>query len=137
MMERRKWLTEIPKVELHCHLDGSLPPEAMTDYLTRTGRVPAGRQLRYSVPADCTSLADYLTCFDLPLLCLQTEDSIADFVAAVLRETARERVFYLELRFAPMFSQAEGLTLEQVFAAVRRGREIGNADTGVPPLPGL
>ncbi len=131
MMERKQWLTENPKVKLHCHLDGSLPPEAMTDYLTRTGRVPAGRQLRYSVPVDCTSLADYLTCFDLPLLCLQTEDSIADFVAAVLREAARERVFYLELRFAPMFSQAEGLTLEQVFAAVRRGREIGTAETGV------
>ncbi|MCD8160079.1 MAG: adenosine deaminase [Clostridiales bacterium] len=130
-MERKEWLAALPKVELHCHLDGSLPPEAMTDYLTRTGRLPAGQTLRYSVPADCTSLADYLTCFDLPLLCLQTEDSIADFVRAVLRDAAREGIYYLELRFAPAFSQAEGLGLEQVFAAVRRGRETGTAETGV------
>ncbi|MCD8340561.1 MAG: adenosine deaminase [Clostridiales bacterium] len=130
-MERKVWLQELPKVELHCHLDGSLPPEAVTDYLTRTGRIPAGERLRYSVPEDCTSLADYLTCFDLPLLCLQTEDSIADFICAVLREAAQERMFYLELRFAPTFSRAEGLTLEQVFAAVRRGKAAGEAETGV------
>ena len=48
----------LPKVELHCHLDGSLSREFIE---RRLGRTVQPQEL--SVAADCTSLAEYLEKF--------------------------------------------------------------------------
>ena len=45
----------LPKIELHCHLDGSLSREFLQ---TRLGRVVSEEEL--SVTQDCKSLAEYL-----------------------------------------------------------------------------
>ncbi len=50
----------LPKVELHCHLDGSLSREFIE---RRLGREVQPQEL--SVAADCTSLAEYLEKFSL------------------------------------------------------------------------
>ena len=53
-------LKKLPKIELHCHLDGSLSREFIG---TRLGRAVSVREL--SVEEDCRSLAEYLEKFDL------------------------------------------------------------------------
>ena len=52
----------MPKVELHCHLDGSLSKE----FLMQTLQLSTLDMHTIQAPANCQSLAEYLTCFDLP-----------------------------------------------------------------------
>jgi adenosine deaminase len=61
-------IIKLPKIELHCHLDGSLSREFIEK---RLGRMVQEAEL--SVSDDCTSLAQYLEKFDLPGQCIQDE----------------------------------------------------------------
>lgn len=111
-------------IDLHLHLDGSLPP-ALVYALAKEQGIPLpadavdGESLKpYLVcPADCESLNDYLTKFDLPVAVMQTEDAIARCVQGVAAELAAEGLLYAELRFAPGQHCKKGLTQTQVVAA--------------------
>lgn len=112
-----------PKVELHCHLDGSLSPEFVRERL--------GEQIGISdlqAGEDCRNLAEYLEKFDLPLRCLQDEEGLAAAGYDFLRTAAGENVRYVEVRFAPALCQDQGLTVPQVLEAVLGGLNRGRED---------
>lgn len=71
-MEYEK-LRSMPKVELHCHLDGSL---SQTFISRELGREVDLTELQ--VAYGCRSLKEYLEKFDLPIRCLQTEKSVRE-----------------------------------------------------------
>ena len=60
------------RVELHCHLDGSLNIDSVQEMLKEQGVIYEREELRkkLEVEPDCTSLTEYLEKFDLPLRCL-------------------------------------------------------------------
>ena len=68
-------LAHMPKIELHCHLDGSMGLEVTRQLLAERGEYYELAQLRQllEAPKDCNSLAEYLERFDLPIRCLQTK----------------------------------------------------------------
>ena len=127
-----EWIAALPKIELHCHLDGSVRPERIREDLRRRGLpVPADFLRQISVGEDCTSLSQYLDCFRLSVQWLQSEQALEQAVVDLLEDCARENIRYIEIRFAPVLHLFEGLTYEQVFQALERGRQIGQAATGV------
>ena len=97
-------LKQLPKVELHCHLDGSLSREFIEK---RLGRQVSQEEL--TVSDDCTSLAEYLEKFDIPGRCLMDEQGLAEAGYDVLRSMSQENVCYAEIRFAPLFSETEDM----------------------------
>ncbi|MDO5389581.1 MAG: adenosine deaminase [Eubacteriales bacterium] len=108
------------KVELHCHLDGSLSPSYIRSQL---GEDITLSQLQVS--EDCRNLAEYLEKFDLPLLCMQTEEGLRRAGYDFIQSCAAENVQYVEVRFAPMLSLQKGLSPEHVIQAVLEGLEQG------------
>ena len=68
-------LKNLPKIELHCHLDGSLDPVFVQEVLQSQGQELPLSQLteQLRAPDDCASLAEYLQRFDLPIRCLDTQ----------------------------------------------------------------
>lgn len=118
-------ILSLPKIELHCHLDGSLPPEFIRRYLlNRFGESVEDREMM--VDPDCHDLAECLKKFDLPLRCLQDRAGLEEAGYQILRQAAAENVRYIETRFAPAQSTAEGLTMREVIRAVLDGMERGN-----------
>ena len=107
----------MPKIELHCHLDGSLSKE----FLMQTLQLSTLDMHTIQAPANCQSLAEYLTCFDLPVSALQEKEHIRDAVVDVVRQAAAENVRYMEIRFAPMLSVNSHLDLENVVQAAVYG----------------
>ena len=67
-------LKALPKVELHCHLDGSLSREFIE---SRLGRAVQPEEL--SVSYDYTSLAEYLEKFSLPGQCAMRKSALPLF----------------------------------------------------------
>ncbi|MFU0828789.1 MAG: Adenosine deaminase [Lachnoclostridium sp.] len=121
------WLSILPKIDLHCHLDGSMDTETVHDLLAERGIYKSIRQLQNEllVSDDCVSLKEYLKTFDLPLFCLQTEKGLKQAAVNLLKNAANENVKYIEVRFAPMSCVREGLSCKQVIESVLSGIETG------------
>lgn len=119
-------LKRLPKIELHCHLDGSLSKKFIQ---TRLGRAVSDEEL--SVTQNCRSLAEYLEKFDLPGACLKDEAGLMGAGYDVLETMSRENVCYAEIRFAPLLSVTEEMGTGQVIAALLKGLERGKKDFGV------
>ncbi|MDD3220168.1 MAG: adenosine deaminase [Lachnospiraceae bacterium] len=119
-------IASLPKVDLHCHLDGSLPVQMVQSML--------GKQItpqNLQVSADCRNLAEYLEKFDLPLQCMQTAEGLRRSAMEFLLDVAKEHTAYVEVRFAPLFSENENLSCRQVIESVLEGLELAKKQCGV------
>ena len=119
-------LKALPKVELHCHLDGSL---SHTFIEKRLGRKVSQSEL--SVSEDCRSLNEYLQKFDLPGKCLMDEAGLQEAGYDVLRSMKQENVCYAEIRFAPLLSETQDMNCNKVIEALLNGLERGKKDFGI------
>lgn len=129
-------LRKIPKVDLHCHLDGSMRVATILD-LAKEQQVrlpsedPAALfRLVYAGPT-CESLVEYLRGFDITLSVLQTVESLHRVAYELVQDCAKENVRYLEVRYAPLLHQQKGLSLEAVVEAVWSGLLQAQQDFGV------
>jgi len=130
-----RFFSELPKPELHLHLDGSLDP-ALALELARTRRVDApkdwaGMRAALVAPERCADQSDLLRAFDLPIALLQDEEALERVADHLVRAKAAENVRYMELRWGPHLHTAKGLTQSQVIAAVARGASAAAAAENV------
>ncbi|MDO4814918.1 MAG: adenosine deaminase [Gemella sp.] len=125
-------LLQLAKTELHCHLDGSLSLAAVRKLaeMARIDIPESDEELRKLVtaPQDVQSLNEYLKTFDFIRPLLQTKESLELAAYDVVKQAAEENVIYIEIRFAPELSMDEGLSAEEVIAAVCDGLRRGEQD---------
>ena len=76
-------ISNLPKIDLHCHIDGSLSPFFVKETLHLKDHPDVVAQC-LRAPEDCQSLTEYLKCFDLPIKCLQTADAITDGILNIV-----------------------------------------------------
>ena len=119
-------LKELPKIELHCHLDGSLSRPFIEKRLGRTVRSE-----ELSVSENCTSLNEYLEKFDLPGRCIMDEEGLSGAAYDLLSQMNEENVCYAEIRFAPLLSETKKMDSRKVIEAVISGMEQGKKDFGI------
>lgn len=130
-------LIEMPKIDLHCHLDGSMQAESISKILTDLGEPYPVEELKKKlfVPETCESLAEYLQCFDLPIKCIQTKEGLMASAKELALLAAAENVKYLEVRFAPTFSTNNGMKvveiIESVEAGLAKARSEADIETGI------
>ena len=121
-----KEILTMPKIDLHCHLDGSLTQHCISHLL---GRNVGIQELQ--VADDCRNLAEYLEKFDLPLQCLQTAEGLKEASKSFLLNLKNDNISYVEVRFAPLLSVNEHLNTSQVMEAVLSGLEEGKKECGI------
>ena len=121
-----KEVLNLPKIELHCHLDGSISQDCL-EFLLERKITPDDLQ----VDDCCDSLSTYLKKFSLPLSAIQTYDGLKAAAFDVIRQASEENVQYMEIRFAPLLSVSENLSAEHVMEAVIRGIHEGYRHYGV------
>ena len=98
-------------VDLHLHLDGSLSPMDCI-YLAEKYDIELGDDfpMNLFVPADCPSLEEYLTKFDLPLKLLQKKEALRFVACSLVSRLAQMGYIYAEIRFAPLLHLQQGMT---------------------------
>ncbi|PTH48414.1 adenosine deaminase [Staphylococcus arlettae] len=122
-------IKDIAKVELHCHLDGSVSVELIKQLGAEQG-IDINEQ-HLQADKDCENLETYLNCFDEVQKVLQTKDSLRRSVIDVAEQATQDNVKYIELRFAPLFHMEQGLAVEEVIAAVILGAEQAMAQLDI------
>lgn len=128
-MKMKKCIQDVPKIELHCHLDGSVSRDLIKQLAFEQQIVLNEDNL--IVSESCESLNEYLQCFDEILKVLQTKDSLKRAVIDVTQQADRDNVKYIEIRFAPFFHMDKGLNLTEIFEAIEEGVDSAIALTDV------
>lgn len=109
-------------IDLHLHLDGSLPvPTVYALAKAQHITLPQDVESQLSVPQSCRSLKDYLDCFALPGSLLQTPEALAEAVYALQEDLLAQGLLYAEIRFAPQKHTDQGLTQREVIQAAVDG----------------
>lgn len=121
--EKLEEIKNMPKVVLHLHLDGSLRPETVYNWLKQGENNVTLEEVKEKlmVDKDCRDLNQYLQKFDLPLKVLQTEDHIEQATYELFEDLAKQNVIYAEVRFAPSLHTQEGLSYERVVESAIKG----------------
>jgi len=131
-----EYIRSLPKVELHCHLDGSLRLETIWDLAqSRNVALPAGtlEELRdlfepKNIPRN---LVQYLKRFDYTLAVLQDAEALARAAYELAMDNAAENVLYLEVRYSPILHTRKGMKLTQVMNAVLDGLARAERETDI------
>ncbi len=119
------FLKEIPKTDLHLHLDGSLRLETLIQ-LAKERRVklpsetPEGL-LELVFKDQYRDLPDYLHGFAYTCAVLKDEDALEQVAYELGQDNLAEGVSYIEVRFAPQLHVSGDLGIGRVIAAVDRG----------------
>ena len=119
-------LKEIPKIELHCHLDGSVRPSTMLDISNKDNiDIPTydinELSKHITAPKECHSLDEYLSKFDIANKVMQTTANIKRVAYELLEDVSKNNVKYIEMRFAPLFHMAKGLKFDEIVQSVLDG----------------
>ncbi len=129
-------LKRLPKVELHCHLDGSLRVETVHDLAQKDNiEVPGSTidDLRSAlvIGEKRGSLEDYIKRFDITLSVMQTPENLERCAYELIEDVAQENVRYIEIRYSPILHTEKGMTMGESVEAVQRGLKSGEKEYGV------
>ena len=122
----RDLLHKLPKVELHCHLDGCLRIPTIIDLAQRNKvGLPSTdeEQLRniLSVGKKRGTLKDYIRRFDITLSVMQTPKSLTRTAYELAEDAASENVRYIEIRYSPILHTQKDMTPSDSVKAVMKG----------------
>jgi adenosine deaminase len=134
-MNLRAAIEKLPKIELHCHLDGSLRPETVWELAQeRPLKLPIQNQSEVQKFFNATgrkSLSDYLTLFGYTVPLMQTREALQRCVSELIQDFAAETGKYIEIRYAPFLHTQGRLHPEHVVEATIDGVREGERKTGI------
>ncbi len=127
---------QLPKSDLHVHLDGSLRLSTIIDLASEykvelPSKKPDELARAMNLGQNCGSLVEYLKAFDVTLRVLQHREALFRVAYELAEDAARENVRYMEVRYAPMLHTQKGLRLTSVVEAVLGGLRQAQEDFGI------
>ncbi|MFA5448395.1 MAG: adenosine deaminase [Sphaerochaeta sp.] len=129
-MVTKEIIQQIPKVELHDHIDGGLRIPTILE-LARENQVSLptwNEDELHALFVQGTkekSLTLYLKPFQYTIAVMQTKKALSRVAFEAVEDLAKEHVVYAELRFAPILHIEGGLSLQEVVQATLDGIQRG------------
>ena len=127
---------QLPKTDLHVHLDGSLRLSTIIELANEykvelPSKNPAELSEAMNLGKNCGSLVEYLRAFDVTLRVLQHREALYRVAYELAEDAAKENVRYMEVRYAPMLHTQKGLRLTTVVEAVLSGLRQAQENFGI------
>lgn len=120
---------QLPKIELHLHLDCSLS-YAVVKAIDPTVTEAYYRE-HFIAPPHCSDLTDYLRRAVKGFELMQTPEQLRLVTLDLFEQLKADGLIYAEIRFAPLLHTAKGMTARAVVEAVNAATEEGVRNTGV------
>ena len=129
-----RFAADLPKIELHIHLEGSILPETLLALAQRHGvTLPAADAAGLRAWYGFTSFRHFLDVYLVISGLLRTVDDFALVVHDLGREMARQHIRYAEVTFTPFTHvwQDKGLQAADLIAGLDLGRRRAADEFGV------
>jgi adenosine deaminase len=120
--QKADWFDQVPKAELHLHLEGAIGLPALWDIIQAHGgdrAVPDVEALRQRFVY--RDLAHFLETWSWKNRFLRTYGDFAYAAEAVARDLVAQNIRYAELFYSPADFRQHGLTATRLTAAIRQG----------------
>jgi adenosine deaminase len=133
-------VSDIEKVELHQHVDGSIPVEVTWELMKKHRLNPVDsleemEKLLTLQEDEKGTLLRYLDKFHYPQWITQFYDNISKVVESIIEKAYQNKVGLIELRYSPIIHTYAGLTIRQaissVLAGINRAKDKYNVDAGL------
>jgi adenosine deaminase len=116
------WHDEIPKVELHVHLEGAIPHEALFELIQKYGGDPLAPDLESIAKRfEYTDFQHFIEMWIWKNAYIREYDDLTLIAELVARDMAEQNIRYAEVFYSPAPFEACGLSVQGVTRAVRQG----------------
>jgi len=132
MDRRRKLIADLPKAELHMHIEGSLEPEMMFALAQRNGvTLPYADAEAVRKAYRFKSLQDFLDLYYKGMSVLLTEQDFFDLTWAYLLRCKADNVVHTEIFFDPQGHTGRGVAFATVFEGIWSALQKGEKELGI------
>jgi adenosine deaminase len=108
----------LPKAELHCHIEGTIPPRLVRRLAERNGIALPDTLFTGDGRFAWKSFADFLRVYDAISACLRTPIDYRDICYDYLATCAREGAIYVEFFASPDHAAAGGIRYGEMLAGL-------------------
>ncbi|HBS82620.1 MAG: adenosine deaminase [Vreelandella alkaliphila] len=123
-----EFLLQLPKVELHLHIEGSLEPELMFELAKRNGiELPYATAKEAKAAYEFDDLQGFLNLYYQGMNVLRTEQDFYDLAMDYFQRARGEGVVHIDMHFDPQAHLQRGIPLEVVMAGLLRAKEEAEA----------
>lgn len=132
-----QFIAQMPKAELHVHLEGSISPTTLLHLARRHGledRLPSNDPARLSEWFRFTDFPHFIEIYLTISDCLRDAEDFAFITEAYAAELARQAVCYAEMTVTPFTHthiQAKSMPLEAILEGLATGRDNARKNHGV------
>ncbi|MGM0825906.1 MAG: adenosine deaminase [Pseudomonadota bacterium] len=118
------FLRQLPKVELHLHIEGSLEPELMFALAQRNGiELPYASVQEAKDAYDFNNLQEFLNLYYQGMNVLRTEADFYDLAMDYFHRARREGVVHIDMHFDPQAHLQRGVPLEVVMGGLLKAKQ--------------
>jgi adenine deaminase len=126
------FIDNLPKAELHIHIEGSLEPELMFTLAQRNQvSLPYTSVDEIRAAYQFENLQSFLDLYYAGAAVLQTEQDFYDLTWAYLQRCADQTVRHTEIFFDPQTHTSRGISFETVHAGIYRALQDANQKWGI------
>lgn len=132
MTQLHRFIEDMPKVELHLHIEGSLEPELMFALAQRNKiDIPFRSVEEVRQAYNFSNLQDFLDIYYQGMNVLRTEQDYYDLTMAYLKKVAEQNVMHVEIFFDPQGHTDRGVSFDTVIQGITRALDDGHKKLNV------
>lgn len=130
--EMKEFIEQLPKAELHLHIEGSLEPELKFRLAKRNGlELPYASVEEMRTAYSFDDLPSFLSVYYEGMSVLLTEDDFYDLAMAYMKKAASQHVLYAEIFFDPQAHTTRGVPFDTVIRGLHRAQADGLKTYGI------
>lgn len=127
-----QFVRNLPKAELHLHLEGTLEPEMMLEMAARNGVTLPYRSVEDARDAyDFADLQSFLDLYYAGMRALRVERDFHDLTRAYLDRARADGVVHAEVFFDPQAHTSRGVPFEAVYQGIRSALDEARSRDGI------
>ncbi len=130
-----KFIKDLPKAELHLHIEGTFEPELMFEIARRNAiDIPYASVEELKKAYEFSCLQDFLDIYYQGAQVLLHEQDFYDLTYAYLEKCAEQNVRHTEIMFDPQTHTDRGVSFETVITGIHRACEKAREQFGISTL---
>lgn len=132
MLDFSKLIADLPKAELHLHIEGTLEPELMMQLAKRNGvAIPYKSVDEIRQAYEFSDLQSFLDIYYAGAAVLQFREDFSDLTYAYLERAAADNVRHVEIFFDPQTHTARGVDFDVVLDGIHDALLAGEQTFGI------